>query len=121
MLKKVLVVEDYDDSRYLMRRVLEVLGYEVIEATDGSQAVELTRTSHPDLILMDMSLPVMDGLSATRLIKESKETADIPVICITAHGEFYFEKALQAGCDGYIDKPVDIESVQSIVSHYLAD
>jgi CheY-like chemotaxis protein len=119
MSKTVLVVEDYDDTRRLYKKMLEEIGFSVIEADDGYEALEQFIEEHPDLILMDMALPGMDGVAATRHIKEMKETINVPIIGITAHGNFYNEKAIEAGCDAIITKPIDLNKLTSIISLYL--
>jgi CheY-like chemotaxis protein len=105
---KVLLVEDSEDSRDGLARHLRRKGYEVLVAVDGRQGVDVARAEAPDLILMDMSLPVLDGWEATRKLKAAPETRSIPVIALTAHamaGDR--EKALEAGCDDYDTKPVE--------------
>jgi CheY-like chemotaxis protein len=105
---RLLVVEDNEENRDGLSRHLRRKGYEVIVAADGQQGVEAVRTQAPDLVLMDMSLPVLDGWEATRLLKTVAETRHIPVIALTAHamaGDR--EKALAAGCDEYDTKPVE--------------
>lgn len=107
-MSKVLLVEDNEMNRDMLSRRLERKGFDVVYAQDGSVAVELAGSEHPALILMDMSLPVMDGWEATRRIKADPQTKDIPVIALTAHamaGDR--EKAIEAGCEDYDTKPVD--------------
>ena len=106
---KILLVEDNEMNRDMLSRRLERRGYEVIIATDGLAGVEAAVSNKPDLVLMDMSLPVIDGWEATRRIKENPATAAIPVIALTAHamaGDR--EKAMEAGCDDYDTKPVEL-------------
>lgn len=106
---KILLVEDDEMNRDMLSRRLIKRGYEVEIATDGEQGVEMARSDGFDLILMDMSLPVMDGWTATRTLKADEETARIPVIALTAHamaGDQ--EKALAAGCDDFDTKPVEL-------------
>jgi two-component system, cell cycle response regulator DivK len=106
---KILLVEDNEMNRDMLSRRLTRRGYEVVVAEDGVAGVELARSLAPDLILMDMSLPVMDGWEATRQIKSGEATRGIPVIALTAHAMAGDEeKALAAGCDGYETKPVDL-------------
>jgi CheY-like chemotaxis protein len=103
------LVEDNEMNRDMLSRRLVRKGYEVIMALDGRQAVEMAAAEHPDLILMDMSLPVIDGWEATRQVKAAPATRTIPVIALTAHamaGDR--EKAIQAGCDDYDTKPIDL-------------
>ena len=107
-MKKVLLVEDNEMNRDMLSRRLERKGYQVLFAQDGSIAVEVAGKEMPTLILMDMSLPVMDGWEATRQIKGNPDTRAIPIIALTAHamaGDK--EKAQEAGCDDYATKPVD--------------
>ncbi len=106
---KLLLVEDNEMNRDMLSRRLERKGYQVVMAVDGAQGVALARSEAPDLILMDMSLPVLDGWGATRQIKSDPATQSIPVIALTAHamaGDR--EKAVAAGCDDYDTKPVDL-------------
>ena len=107
---KILLVEDNEMNRDMLSRRLARKGYEVIMALDGRQAVEMATAANPDLILMDMSLPVIDGWEATRQVKAAPATRGIPVIALTAHamaGDR--EKAIQAGCDDYDTKPIDLQ------------
>jgi two-component system cell cycle response regulator DivK len=106
---KVLLVEDNEMNRDMLSRRLTRLGFQVLMATDGEQGVEMARTQRPDLILMDMSLPVLDGWGATRQIKAEIDTRSIPLIALTAHamaGDR--DKALDAGCDDYDTKPIEL-------------
>lgn len=119
MSKKILVVEDYDDSREFMKFLLESYGYQVIEAVDGLEAVDKAKQYHPDLVLMDISLPNVDGLTATRVIKEFEKTNDVPIIAVTAFGGDYRHKAIEAGCDDLIDKPIDFSELEPILHQYL--
>ena len=105
---KILLVEDNEMNRDMLSRRLAKRGFEVVMAVDGAQGVEMARSARPDAILMDMSLPVMDGWTATRTLKADASTSGIPVIGLTAHamaGDR--EKCLEAGCDDYDTKPVD--------------
>ncbi len=119
MPNKILVVEDYADTRRLYRNMLEEIGFSVIEAEDGYEAVEQFNKARPDLILMDMALPGMDGLAATRHIKDLMEVKHVPIIGITAHGDFYNERAVEAGCDAIVTKPIDLNKLSSVISLYL--
>ena len=104
----ILLVEDDEDTRYLMRLELERRGYRLIEAEDGEKAVALARQEHPDIILMDISLPRMDGLEATKLIRNHDRAHAIPVVAVTAHQESDFrEEAKASGFDAYVTKPID--------------
>ncbi len=109
MMAKILLIEDNEMNRDMLSRRLQRKGYQVVLAVDGQQGVALAHSERPDLILMDMSLPVLDGWEATRLIKANSETKAIPVIALTAHamtGDR--EKAFAVGCDDYDIKPVDL-------------
>lgn len=119
MRKKVLIVEDYEDTRSLMRFLLEGFGYQVFEATDGRQAIAAVQEHHPDLVLMDLSMPVMDGLEATQLIRKSTDGVNIPIIAVTAYGDSYYRKAIEAGCDDLINKPLDFDNLEPVLAQYL--
>lgn len=121
MTKKVLIVEDYEDTREFMKFLLESYGYQVIEAADGIEAVDKTKNQSPDLILMDISLPVVDGLTATRTIRKCNSKLQLPIIAVTAFGKNYYNRAIEAGCNDLIDKPVDFDVLEPILTHYLAN
>ncbi|HEV7395402.1 MAG TPA: response regulator [Pyrinomonadaceae bacterium] len=113
----ILLVEDSDDARYFMRLELEHCGYSVIEAADGMKAVELAFQEHPDIILMDLSLPNMDGLEATKRIRENEELKKVPIIAVTAHQESTFRQgAAASGFDAYVTKPVDMNFLSELIS-----
>ena len=115
-----LVVEDFEDSRFMMRRLLEMAGYTVIEASDGEQAVELAVQQRPAVILMDLSLPKLDGLSATRRIRKQKGFRHVPIVAVSAHdGPESRDEALAAGCDEYVTKPIDFEQLNTLVNRFL--
>lgn len=120
MPKKVLIVEDYEDSRTLMKYLLETYGYQVIEAADGIEAFDKFKQFNPDLILMDISLPIVDGLTATKAIRECREGEKVPIIAVTAFGKTYYSEAIKAGCNDLIGKPVDFEAFEPIVNNYLS-
>jgi CheY-like chemotaxis protein len=119
MRKRVLIADDYDDIRAMMRFLLEQHGFEVLEAKDGYQAVEQAVTKHPDLILMDIAMPVMDGIQATQAIRRHEHLADIPILAVTAYGDFYEERAKDVGCNDVIQKPVDINRLRPLVNEYV--
>lgn len=119
MPKTVLLVEDYADTRSFMKVLLESSGYNVCEAEDGYQAVEIAQKNHYDIILMDLSLPKMDGLTATQIIRKSTGYSLTPIIAITAHGDSYFSKAIDAGCNDLLNKPLDIDHLEIMLRHYL--
>jgi len=117
---KILVVEDNVYNRDLIRRFLEPEGFEVVVAHDGADGLARAVADQPDLVLMDMSLPVIDGWEATRRMKADPATARIPVIALTAHAMLGDrEKALEAGCDDYDTKPIDIERLLSKIRALL--
>ena len=118
-MKKVLVVEDVDFNRELVVQLLEDK-YHVIEAVNGQEGVELAERERPELILMDLSLPVMDGWEATRRLKANDDLGSIPVIALTAHAmKGDEEKALAAGCDDYLVKPLDEDELMARIAKYL--
>jgi len=118
-MKKILVVEDVDFNRDLLVQLLED-DYEVIEAVNGQEGVEFAGRERPDLILMDLSLPVMDGWEATRQLKANDKLRSIPVIALTAHAmKGDEEKALAAGCDDYLVKPLDEDELIAKIQKYL--
>lgn len=119
MAKKVLVVEDYSDSRGFMKTLIEGLGYIVIEAADGEEAVEMAKYGHPDLILMDLAMPVMNGLATTRVIRRFEDGA-MPIIAVSAYGEDYYAQAIEAGCNDLLTKPVEAARLESVLRSYLA-
>ena len=114
--KTILIVEDSDDARYFMRLALENHGYLIVEAENGARAVELAESERPDIILMDLSLPVMDGIEATEKIRASKKLDGVPIIAVTAHQETDFRTgAKAAGFDAYVTKPVDIDFLGELI------
>ena len=118
--RTVLVVEDDDDSRLFMRMELEQLGYIVSEAENGEKAVELATSEHPDVILMDLTLPVLDGIAATERIRATDGLNTIPVIAVTAHKETDFrEDAKAAGFDAYVTKPIEIPWLDELIKGLL--
>ena len=121
MAKTILIVEDDSKNLTLFRDVLQVSGYKTIEATDGKKGIELAKTGKPDLILMDIQMPEIDGLEATRILKADATTSNIPVIALTAYAmKGDEERVLEAGCDGYLVKPIDIKEFLREVSKYLS-
>ncbi len=121
MTKVILIVEDEPKNLTLVLDLLQVSGYKTIEATDGKQGVELAKAKKPDLILMDILMPVMDGLEATRILKADATTSNIPVLALTSYAmKGDEERILQAGCDGYLAKPFDIQELLKTVAEYLS-
>ena len=120
--KRVLLVEDFEDSRTGLSKLLEIEGYEVIEAMDGAQAIDLAISSKPDIILMDLSLPIIDGLSATKKIKENSSLRDIPIIALSAHDvEDVQVMVTMVGCADFMTKPVDFPALLDLLSKYLSE
>jgi two-component system, cell cycle response regulator DivK len=117
---KVLLVEDNDMNRDMLSRRLTRRGLQVVCAVDGRQGVDLARSENPDVILMDMSLPVMDGWEATRRIKSDSATRNVPVIGLSSHAmSGDREKAIEAGCDDYDTKPVELDRLVGKIEHLL--
>lgn len=118
--KTVLLVEDNEDNLVVYRTILEHVGYRVIEARDGEEGVTRAQQDRPDLILMDISIPKIDGWEATQRLKADPGTDAIPIIALTAHAlEEDRQKALQAGCDGYLAKPVEPRRVVQEVERFV--
>jgi len=119
--KLFLVVEDFEDSRFMMCRLLELAGYRVLEASDGEQAVKAAVEARPALILMDLSLPKLDGLAATRQIRKHKALSKVPILAVSAHDSPQSrEEALEAGCDDYVTKPIDFDHLNKLVKQFFS-
>ena len=117
---KILIVEDNQDNRELIVKALRINGYKVIEAVDGEEAIEKAKSEKPDLILMDLFIPKIDGYEVTRRLKGNDEFKNIPVIACTAHAmKGDMEDALAAGCDGYIPKPIDVRQLSNQINSFL--
>ena len=116
----VLVVEDFDETRFMLKLLLELSGYRVLEAINGQQAVEVARSERPDVILMDIGLPIIDGCRATRLIREDRQLRDVPIVAVSAAATAESRlKALAAGCDEYVTKPIDFDRLQKLIGNLL--
>ncbi len=116
----VLIVEDNKVNLYLMKEVLKPLGFTILVANDGEEGVRMARENLPDLIVMDIQLPKMDGLTATRLIKSTPETCRIPIIAVTAHAlSRDRENAIKAGCNDYVTKPLNIRLLRDKIQSLL--
>lgn len=118
---KILVIEDNEQNLYLIRYILENCGHEVSSAMDGKEGIELAATLLPDLILLDIQLPVMDGYDVARALRQNPALADTPIIAVTSYampGDK--EKAMEAGCTGYIEKPIDPDNFDKQVEEYLS-
>jgi two-component system, cell cycle response regulator DivK len=119
---KILYVEDNFENRLLVRRILMAENYEVIEAGDAFQAMKIVETNQPDLILMDINLPEVDGYTLTARLKENPKLSQVPIIALTANvmkGDR--ERILDAGCDGYIQKPIDVDALPDQIRSFLGD
>jgi len=120
MSKRILIVEDQEDNRAILRDVLSTAGYELIEATNGQEGVERAQQERPDLILMDIQLPVIDGYEATRRIKSDAALGAIPIIAVTSYALSGDEaRARTAGCDGYVAKPFSPRELLAKLREYL--
>lgn len=119
---KILLVEDHEEIWDFLSRRLKRRGYDVVVAQDGEEGVSQARASHPDIILLDMNLPIMDGWTAARALKSDAATAKIPIIALTAHAmSGDKEKAVQAGCDDYHPKPIDFSRLLTQISQALGE
>ena len=119
-LPTIMVVEDFEDNRFMMRRLLEMSGYQVLEAINGEEAVEIAKRERPHLILMDLSLPLLDGLAATRRIRQEAELRDVPIVAVSAHDTADFHAdALAAGCNDYVTKPIDFDQLEALLGKLL--
>jgi two-component system cell cycle response regulator DivK len=117
----VLLVEDTEDNRQMMGRLLELSGFRVVEATNGQEAVEAAARENPKIILMDLSLPFIDGLAATRRIRNLPGLKEIPIVAVSAHdtADFHHE-ALAAGCDAYITTPIDFSELEEVMRRMMS-
>ncbi len=114
--RTILVVDDFDDTRLLLRTWLERKGFRVVEAEDGIEAIALAQSETPDLIIMDMEMPQLDGLNATRRIREVEGLDSVPIVAVSAYGADQFrEQALAAGCDEYVSTPFEPDSLEGII------
>ncbi len=114
-----MVVEDYDDTRLLLKKGLEGLGYSVLEASNGQEAVDIAAREHLDLILMDLDLPILDGIVATQRIRQQCNLR-VPIVAVTAYPMSYTRvKAFSEGCDEYMAKPIDMTELARLVNRYL--
>jgi two-component system cell cycle response regulator DivK len=120
MTKRILIIEDQEDNRAIMRDLLTGAGFELIEAVDGEEGVKLAQSEHPDLILMDIQLPMIDGYEATRQIRAIDDLKSIPIIAVTSYALSGDEvKSREAGCDGYVAKPFSPRQLLAKVREFL--
>jgi len=118
----VLVVDDYADTRRMIRQMLELQGCRVVEAADGEEAIARAQADPPDLVLMDLNMPVLDGFNATYRIREYERTRDVPVVALTAYDTTEFRAAASAvGCCDYVVKPLDLERLAALLERTLPD
>ena len=114
--RTILVVDDFDDTRLLLRTWLQRKGFRVVEAEDGNQAIAAAESQRPDLIIMDVEMPELDGLAATRKIRGLKDLRAVPIIAVSAYGaDQYREHALEAGCDEYVSTPFEPEELERVI------
>jgi len=114
----ILVAEDFDDARQVMKLLLQMKGYAVVEAVNGQEAVEIATQQSPDLILMDLNMPIMDGVAAVRYLRRQPVPARVPIIALTAHSGdgAWREQALDAGCNEYFSKPIDFDLLHAAIT-----
>jgi two-component system cell cycle response regulator DivK len=118
-MKKVLIIEDNENNLYLMRKIVQKMGYNVIEARDGATGVELAITEEPTIILLDIQLPVMDGYSVMKKIQENEITKNVIIIIVSSYAmDADKEKAFSAGCNEYVEKPIDPQSFIELLKKY---
>ena len=119
MTAKILIAEDKDDSRRLIRSMLEIYRYDVVEAENGADAVERSLAEDPDVILMDLAMPVMDGVEATKNIRGHLALRQTPIICLTAYGDLYADDARKAGANDVMRKPIDFRELDPLITRYV--
>ena len=118
--RTILVVDDFDDTRWLLRTWLERKGYRVIEAENGNEAFDEAQSESPDLIIMDLEMPELDGLAATRKIRNVEKLADVPIVAVSAYGAAQFRGlALEAGCDEYVSTPFEPDELERLIRSYV--
>ena len=116
----ILVVDDFDDTRLMMRLWLEKRGFRVLEAADGAEALAVAREASPHLIIMDIEMPEMDGLAATRLMREEENLRDVPIVAVSAYGEEHWrERAIEAGCNEYVSTPFEPAELEALIKSFL--
>ena len=119
MARTVLVVEDCADTRGFMTYLVQSFGYQVLEASDGLEAVAKAKMYRPSLILMDLSMPKMDGYEATQIIREFDELKELPIVAVTALNPEDWDRAIEAGCNEVVPKPVDFQRLKTVVSRHI--
>lgn len=119
MSKKVLVVDDENDAREVLKTYFETSGFDVCEAEDGYEAIEKALEEHPDLVIMDMAMPLVDGVNSVRTMRLHEELQETPIIGLTGFGSFYEPRAMDAGCTEVLPKPVDFKNLGPVVDKHL--
>jgi two-component system, cell cycle response regulator DivK len=120
-LATILIVDDYEDNRQMIIKLLEMIGYSVLEADNGLEAVRVTRQERPNLVIMDLGLPLLSGVEAARMIRETPETNEIPIIILSAYDAASArDDAIASGCNGYLTKPVDYATLEKTIQALLA-
>lgn len=118
--RTILIVDDFDDTRLLLRTWLQKKGYQVLEAENGKRAVESAATNHPDLIIMDVEMPELDGLAATRQIRTLREMSNVPILAVSAYGaDQYRDHALAAGCNEYVSTPFEPDELERLIKQLI--
>ena len=117
--KTVLIAEDYADIRTMTRIMVEAIGFDVVEAANGFEAVEKAKKHHPDVVLMDIAMPVLNGITAANLIHNLEDCSNIPIVAVTAYGRDYVESAAEYGFDAVIEKPVDMDHLKDVLETQL--
>ena len=118
--RTILVVDDFDDTRLLLRTWLRRKGYRVVEAENGNEAIAKVQDAHPDLVIMDVEMPELDGLAATRQIRTLKNSAELPIVAVSAYGaDLFREQALAAGCNDYMSTPFEPDELEKLIRSLL--
>ena len=118
--RTILVVDDFDDTRLMMRLWLQRRGYRVVEAADGLQALEVARRESPHLVIMDIEMPELDGLAATRQMRSEEQWRDLPIVAVSAYGaEHWRDRALEAGCNEYVSTPFEPKQLEALIKSLL--
>jgi CheY-like chemotaxis protein len=118
--RTILIVDDFDDTRLLLRTWLQKKGFRVVEAENGNHAITAAEASHPDLIIMDVEMPELDGLAATRKIRELKDFSAVPIVAVSAYGaDQYRDYALAAGCNEYVSTPFEPDELEELIRQLI--
>ncbi len=118
--KVILIIEDDEDSRFLLKYYLSEINYEVVEAKDGKEGIQIVKSKKPDLILIDIMMPVMDGNTATKIIREDTQFNNIPIVALTANtSEDEKQRSIDAGCNDFIEKPLDLNILTEVIKKHI--